>query len=171
MRFSRELTGLPVIHAKTGRELGRVREWLLDRCGEKVAGFAAEGSGWLPGRKVFSFQDIASLGKDAVLVNRDGQPATEPPLLDGHATCRVLGKRVLDGRGSELGVVEDVLFDERTGHVSGWRLSSGLVEDILSGRPVVEAQALLTIGEDVVIVQDEPLPLGLNMKLNQKEGG
>jgi uncharacterized protein YrrD len=34
MRFSRDVTGIPVIHAESGKELGRVREWLLDSKGD-----------------------------------------------------------------------------------------------------------------------------------------
>jgi uncharacterized protein YrrD len=51
-------------------------------------------------------------------------------------------------------MVEDVLFDEDSGMVTGWRLSSGLIEDLLSGRRVLESQIPLTMGEDVLIIRD-----------------
>jgi uncharacterized protein YrrD len=155
VRFSREITGLPVIHAATGREVGKVSEWLLDEDGDAVSAFIAEGSGWLPQRRVFSFRDILELGRDAIFVRRDGSHAAgDPPEVEGHPTQRVLGKRVLSEKGDDLGVVEDVLFEEQTGRITGWRLSSGLIDDILHGRQVLESQARVNIGEDVVILPD-----------------
>lgn len=156
MRFSREITGVSVVHAASGRELGRVREWLLDENGEAVVAFVAEGGGWLPQKKIFAFRDILGLGNDVVIVAREGVPPQgEPPAIDGHPTNRALGKRVLTASGNELGVVEDILFDESTGKITGWRLSSGLIDDILSGRPIMEQQPLLSIGEDVLIIDNQ----------------
>jgi uncharacterized protein YrrD len=135
--------------------LGKVREWLLDEHGTAAIAFVAEGSGWLPQRRMFFYRDILRLGPDAVLVNREGShPVGEPPEANGKPTLNVLGRRVISDSGSELGVVEDVLLEEETGRVTGWRLSSGLIDDILEGRQVVEAPQLLSIGEDVVIIQE-----------------
>lgn len=156
MRFSRDMTGLPVVHTASGRELGRVREWLLDGQGETVVAFVAEGGGWLPQRRLFAFRDILALGPDAVLVGREGShPEGDPPLWEGEPTTRVLGLRVLSGSGSELGVVEDILIDEHTGRVSGWRLSTGLIDDILEGRQLVEPQPLVSISDERIIIQDD----------------
>lgn len=153
VRFSSEITGLSVVHAANGRELGRVSEWLLDRDGEAIVAFVAEGGGWLPQKKIFAFRDILGLGNGAVIVAREGlAPHGEHPAVDGHPTNRVLGKRMLTKSGDELGVVEDILFDEGTGKIAGWRLSSGLIDDILSGRSVMEQQPLLSIGEDALII-------------------
>lgn len=155
MRFSREMTGLPVIHAANGRELGKVREWLLDERGEKIVALLAEGGGWLPHRCVFLYRDLLKIGRDAIFVSREGlHAAGDPPELNGHATCRALGKRMLSGDGDELGVVEDVLFEEKTGQITGWRLSSGLIDDVLYGRPVIAPAPNLHIGEDVMILRD-----------------
>lgn len=155
MRFSRDISGLPVIHAASGRELGKVRELLLDEHGHSVVAFTAEGSGWLPQRRLFSYRDIVGLGTDTVLVSREGKhPAGDPPLWNDKPTTRVLGMRVISADGDELGVVEDILVEEETGRVTGWRLSTGLIDDILAGRQVVSAPLQMSIGEDVLIIRD-----------------
>lgn len=155
MRFSRELSGLAVIHHTSGRELGKVREWLLDEHGETVVALVVEGGGWLPQRRIYPYQDIVSVGKDVVLVNSEGLLAQgDPPQLESQATFRVLGKRMVSGNGNELGIVEDVLFEEETGHVTGWRLSAGLIDDLLQGRAVLEESLQLHIGEDALIIRD-----------------
>jgi uncharacterized protein YrrD len=157
VRFSREVTGIPVIHKTSGRELGRVKEWLLNGRGEAVIAFVAEESGWLTRKKFFSFQDIATLGRDAVMVTKEGNTDYgDTPVLDGELTCRVLGKRVLNSKGSEYGIVDDILFEEQTGRITGWRLSSGIIDDLLSGRPVLEPQPVFAIGDDLIIVPDAP---------------
>lgn len=153
MRFSREILGTPVVHTKSGRELGKIREWLLDSRGEAFVGFVAEGSGWITQRRVFPYGDILRLGRDAVLVASDGHhPTGDPPLLDGDQTCRIVGKRVLSADGQELGVIEDVLFEESSGRIAGWRLSLGLIDDILYGREIHELPESVLIGDDVLIV-------------------
>ena len=155
MRFSREMIGLPVFHAASGRELGKIREWFLDERGEQLIAFLVEGGGWLPQRRVFSYQNIIGLGQDAILVDKEGGHVVgDPPAIDGTPTRRVVGKRALSGSGNELGVVEDVLFEEETGRVSGWRLSSGLIDDILHGRQILEQVSQVNIGEDVMILRD-----------------
>lgn len=155
MRFSRDICGLPVIHAANGRELGKVRELLLDEYGRSVVAFLVEGSGWLPQRRLFSFRDIVGLGNDAVMVSRDGKPpAGEPPLYDERPTSRVLGMRVISADGNEIGIVEDILFEEETGRVTGWRLSTGLIDDILAGRKVMSIPLQMSIGEDVLLIRD-----------------
>ena len=155
MQFSREMTGLAVIHAASGNELGKVREWLLDEQGEVVIALLTEGGGWLPQRRVFPFRDILRIGHDAVMVANEGQHANgDPPDLDGVATRRVLGKRMISPEGNELGMVDDILFEEETGRVTGWRLSSGIIDDILQGRPLLQEPLQLIIGEDTMIIRE-----------------
>ncbi|HHU30192.1 MAG: PRC-barrel domain-containing protein [Bacillota bacterium] len=155
MKFSREITGIAVIDFLSGQELGKVKEWLLDKSGRFVIAFVADGGGWLPQSRLFSFGEIAGFGRDAIMVAGQGeQAAGDPPTLDGRETCRVLGKRMLSADGTELGIVEDILFDEETGRVAGWRLSTGLIDDLLQGRPVLNEPLLLTMGEDALIISD-----------------
>jgi uncharacterized protein YrrD len=155
LRFTRDITGLPVIHAASGRELGKVREWLLDEQGQSVVAFLAEGSGWLPQRRLFTYDDIQGLGSDAVLVKQEGKhPEGDPPRWKGKGTTRVLGLRVLSNKGTELGVVDDILIEEDTGRVTGWRLSSGLIDDILEGRQIVELPPLISISDERMIIQE-----------------
>ncbi|MBS4023194.1 MAG: PRC-barrel domain-containing protein [Dethiobacter sp.] len=154
MRFSRDVTGIPVIHAQSGKELGRVREWLLDGKGEYMLAFLVEGVGWLPQTKIIPFGQVVGLGDDAVIVHYDEAQLSQQDTVRREDTCSVLGKRVLNSAGNEIGVVEDMLFDESSGRVAGWRLSSGLIEDLLSGRQVLELPTPLTMGEDVLIIRD-----------------
>lgn len=155
MRFSQETAGLPVIHAASGREVGKLKEWLLDEDGATVVAFITEGSGWLPHRRVFSYRDVLGMGPDAVLVSREGNHLEgDPPQIEGHPTRRFIGRRVLSDSGAELGLVEDILIEEETGRVAGWRLSSGLVDDILEGRQVMDPPAEMSFGEDVLIIRN-----------------
>ena len=155
MRFSREMIGLPVIYINNGRELGKAKEWLLDEREENVVALVTEGGGWLPQRLIFPYRAILSVGTDAILVQEEGLPAFgDPPELEHQHTFRVLGKRMFSANGREVGIVDDFLFEETSGRVTGWRLSSGLIDDLLKGRSVVEQALQLKIGEDVLILGD-----------------
>ncbi|NLM52232.1 MAG: hypothetical protein GX197_05375 [Firmicutes bacterium] len=155
MKFSRETVGLPVMHFDSGRELGKVREWLVDESGQVVIALVIEGGGWLPQKRIIPYREILSVGPDAIMVNAVGEYASgDPPSLAGQATRRVLGMRLLAAHGEELGIVEDILFDEESGRITGWRLSSGLIDDLLQGRTVLQEPLQLTMGEDALIIND-----------------
>jgi uncharacterized protein YrrD len=149
LRFSRDVTGIPVIDAASGRELGKVREWLLDEHGRTVLAFVAEGEGgWLARKKFFPFNQVVGLGDEVVVVESQGE-AQKP--VDARS---ILGKRVRSAAGHELGVVEDVLFDEETGSIRGFRLASGLIDDLLSGRRVMDIKARISMDEAVLVISE-----------------
>jgi len=153
VKFSQETVGLPVVHLDSGRELGKVREWLVDEFGQVVLALVVEGGGWLPQKRIIPYHEIYSIGPDAIMVTHVGEYASgDPPALNGQATCRVIGMRLLAAHGEELGIVEDFLFEEASGRITGWRLTSGLIDDLLYGRIVLEEPLQLTMGEDALIV-------------------
>ncbi len=148
MRFSREITGIPVIEATSGRELGRVKEWLLDSRGRSIMALVAEGESWLARKKTYPYDQVVGLGDEAVIVEPEDK---DTKTVDARS---VLGKRLLNAAGIELGVVEDILFEEETGNIRGFRLSSGLIEDLLSGRRVMEINSQISLDEDVLVISE-----------------
>lgn len=157
MRRCRDLIGLPVMSLLSARQVGVVRGVVLGRENTHVVGvIVAEHS---KGRRahVVLFEDIRTIGRDAVMVEGDAvclDASLEEPIgrtgdmPDG-------GMRVLTQSGKEIGVIRDVVFDPRSGQVGGYELSRGVLGDLLEGRLVMNLPEGWVVGDGVIIIPDE----------------
>lgn len=148
------MVGLPVLTVE-GERLGEVEELLLGRGGRRVIGFLLAGGSVLGGRRVYPYEEVRSIGNAAVVVARPQAVLRTrrrdrlARLLAGHQA--LVGKRLLDGRGDDLGVVTDLVFDPADGTVLGYELSGGFVRDVTEGRRFLPSGAPLVIGRDVAL--------------------
>lgn len=144
--------GLPVVGAGDGRHLGRVQDVLLDPACRRVAGLVV-GRGL--GRPPMVVGWPAVRGVDSAVVC---DVADTSPLSPGgpatHRSWRDLHRKwVLTDGGRELGLLWDLWVDG-DGAVTGYQLSSGLIEDLWAGQPVLAPLPPLHIGPDAVLVSD-----------------
>lgn len=148
----RDVVGLMAYCQTTGAGVGRVAEVLCARGAERVIGFVLEGRGRR--RRVVPFEEVAAVGPSAVLL-RDAivLAAGEGPRLREvrRRTEAVIGRRVLTADGRELGIVDDLVFDGN-GRVLGFRVSGGLLADLLSGQGFLPADAGLAWRPQAVVV-------------------
>lgn len=63
------------------------------------------------------------------------------------------GMPVITANGKQLGILEEVYFDEVQGKIVGYELSDGFVNDVLDGRQVIRHPDQLLFGEDAFVVQ------------------
>ena len=66
--------------------------------------------------------------------------------------------KLLTTKGKELGKIVDFVFDETTGDVSGYELSSGLFSDTFEGTPFLPTPQWIELGKDVAFVGPEAEP-------------
>jgi uncharacterized protein YrrD len=71
---------------------------------------------------------------------------------------KVKGLKVLTTKGKELGRILDFAFDETTGDVEGYELSSGLWSDAFDGNPFLPTPQWIEMGKDVAFVAPEVEP-------------
>lgn len=141
-----DLLGLPVIAAASGRRLGRVQDLVLDPAGARVVGLLLEPAGWFRPPQVLPWPAVAGVG-DAVVAR--GEPA--PAAAAGPTWRALAGKAVLTEQGAELGALAD-LWLAADGAVTGYQLSCGLIDDLLSGQPVLRGPRPLRVGEEAVFL-------------------
>ena len=67
----------------------------------------------------------------------------------------ICGRRVYTNTGIELGVVEDILFDQATGRLEGIEVSDGILEDIIQGRNILPLFGRVEFAEDNIMVGRE----------------
>lgn len=145
----RDVIGRTVWLQTTGRRLGRVVDLLLDPGGRRVVGLAVADGG-PGGPRMLPLDAVTEIGRDAILAGAAAQPVPPAAVRTWRELRELAGKPVVSSGGRELGAVDDVVFDLRTGEVSSYRLSGGFVQDLIEGRPEVPA-ASMVIGSDAVL--------------------
>lgn len=153
----KELLGLPVLEMVSGKQLGEVRDVILDTERATIRGFLVSLSGWLPAVRGVAFTNVASIGRDAVMVRSDAA-LTDPASIPGSTAAQPLGalmdKSLYSETGQLLGVLVDVFFDAVTGEIKGYEVSDSLLEDLLSGRMIMPLPQVQVVGEGMIIVPE-----------------
>lgn len=158
-RYS-EVIGLPVLCVEDGKRIGVISDILFSPETREAKAFLLEHKGCLPGRQVVLMRDVASLGRDAVIVEDSScihrlKDAARSEKLDRRV--RVNGMKVFTRSGSDLGTVKDVLFDYKTGMIEGVEVSDGLLQDLVQGRSLLPLFGKVEFGEDSILVDREAI--------------
>lgn len=154
MRKGREVIGLPVVSVATGRELGIVEEILCDHEQGKITSLVISEKKDSRDAHLVPLDKILGIGEHAVTIEGNSLPEARKERMVGRPATRLKGIPVITTEGNHLGSVEDVIFSETDGGLVGYEISSGLVGDIVSGRFILRPEAVVTWGEEMVIVTD-----------------
>lgn len=143
MLFS-DAKGRKVVSTSTAETVGKVREFVVDPASRSVIAIHLKKA---ESGETLRWSDITGFGEDAVTVSGadviTAAPADVAALSD--KAHRVLGKRVLDSRGDDLGEVKDVDFDHTDGSITALVLAGGRVA----------GSRLVGIGSYAVVVRAE----------------
>lgn len=150
MRKGRDVIGLPVICLASGKEIGVVEDLIWSHAELKVTHLVVNGKGGLNRSRCIPFEEVKSIGEDAVTVEDDGLENTDLP-PEERRVSEIAGGLVLTEGGRNLGTLEDVFFDNAGGKLLGYEVSTGLVGDLLSGRMIMPPEMVVTWGEEAVI--------------------
>lgn len=152
MKKSADYIGLPVISIDAGTELGIISRLVIDPGTGKVVGAAVQGS-WHEAPRFLPYRSIRSVGKHAVMVDKDsclvpftGLGELEPVL---RADVQIKGATVLDSSGNKVGTIREYEVDEASGNISGYQMA-----EPDSGREVIPAGQVLTLGRHLVIISE-----------------
>lgn len=145
MTSLRELVGRPVVTSDTAEEVGATEGVVIDPQAQRVVAVHVTGH---KGGEFVAWDAIDALGTDAVMVSsraavRPARDELEQRAARGSAS--VLTKRLLDDQGDELGVVDDVEFDDHTGDVA----------HLHAADRQFDSDRLLGIGSYAVVVRAE----------------
>lgn len=126
----RRLKNLPVFDEKTARVVGRVERAVVGEDFKLVWVVVEKAEG---GRGVIKKNDFL-LGLDALTIR--GVRCIKPYLGGEESPIyrRKLGDPIFDHRGKELGVISDFILATDSAEVQGVEISSGAIQDMLSGR-------------------------------------
>ncbi|WP_170291824.1 PRC-barrel domain-containing protein [Heliobacterium mobile] len=153
---SQQIIGLAIISIGDGRELGTVRDVVVNPDRGCLEYLMVEDDTWYLGAQILPFEKLRGLGEHAVTIESDEalQRLTELPevLALFQRNIKINGTKVLTKRGRLLGMVDEYLIDETTGKITG-----SIIRPLQEGRhiPVIPAESVVTYGRDVLIVNDE----------------
>ena len=152
MFLVKDIMGNPVITVNNGRSIGKVRDIYLTNDCRRVAGIYM-GSEGLFSREanLIKYNDVVTIGEDAVLVKEGDVIVTEKELTDTESAW--LRRDELQGRpvdtpgGTKVGKVGDVIIN-KDGDVVGFHLSSVYVSGPIAENRSVASHTVQDVGHE-----------------------
>lgn len=163
-----QLIGRAVIDMEAAERLGKIKEIVVQRDGERVAGFVIVHGETMVGtggkRRMIPASSVHSIGPDAMTVR--GSAVQELAELDNLPRMSdIIGHKMITQSGRLLGVIDDMLINRADGTIVGFVVGEGVrnkLESIFNPqRPrvhgYVRADANLHVGKDLIVVPDDAL--------------
>lgn len=153
LQKSRDLLGRPVI-SLSGDELGSIARIISDPASGSVVGMTLSAKGWFKGEKAAEFSSIHSFGEYAVTVKENDLVIPLNTLSSLEKTAQesnLYGMRIITPEGKLIGAVEDYYFDVKTGAITKYILTGGIIKTLFKGRAGVPAASISRIGKDAMI--------------------
>jgi uncharacterized protein YrrD len=154
-----DLNGLPVVSLSDGDAIADVKDVVYSPDRGALLGFTLNKRGFFSGpmKAVLAYEDVAAVGRDAVMVN-GASAVTEggeslAAVVDESAGRNVLGDDVLTDGGKRLGKVVDVVVEVSSGEVVGYELTCDQELQAHAGRPLlIPIPATLAVSGTVLMV-------------------
>ena len=156
-KTGRELAGLAVMTLTGGERLGRIHDTIFHSRTGHVTGFTVDPGGLLARHKYLAVAAVQSIGADALTITAadvllDNPPASDPAEISSKSLD---GRLVLNQMGTAVGKVSDVVVDTAALAITSILLGTGLLDNVLHGRPAVPFSFIQAIGADSVIVSND----------------
>lgn len=158
MKKTVEILGLKVISITEGKELGVVKELVINPAGGTVAALIIDDGQWFYGAKILPFMAIVGIGEYAVMIENSDQLASVTTSTETvellNAGIKVIGAKVLTKSGRIQGHVIEYTVNE-TGKVISCELELANGQ----GSTQLSSDYILTYGKDVLIVSEPEIEL------------
>jgi uncharacterized protein YrrD len=159
MRKGKSVIGKLVLSLDEGLKLEKVTDVVVDAEGKRVVALVVNEGGFMSSSKVVPTAEVQSFGKDAVVVRSAGSVVSVADHADLRALVdrdeKVVGKKVFTITGEDEGSIGDIYFDEDTGDVVGYEVSSGALGDAAKGTSYLATDDIARVGTDIVYVRPE----------------
>ena len=153
-----DVVGRRITVREGGQEIGKVKDLAIDPSGREVLGIVLSDA-LFSGTRVALWKAVQAVGPDSVVLDKAGSvvKAKSVPTIKAALAkkTRVKGLKLLTNKGKELGKITDTVFDEATGEILGYELSSSLFADAFDGTPFMPTPSWMEFGEDVAFVAPE----------------
>jgi uncharacterized protein YrrD len=164
-----QLVGRAVIDMEAAERLGRIKEIIVQRDGERLAGFIVAHGETLVGtggtRRMVPASAVYSIGPDAMTMRGSAISERLPELDNLPRMSDIIGHKIITRSGRLLGVIDDMLINGADGTIVGLVVGEGVrnkLENIFNPQRsrvhgYVRADADLHVGKDLIVVPDDAL--------------
>ncbi len=155
MRRARDIVGAQMMDVHSGEMIGVVSDLFFDREG-RLQGLLLEKKQWFGAPPFLPVTRIHSIGEDLVMANGAPEPLPEDKSKQWYALFKgdqhMTGHPVVTSNGKQLGILEDVYFQEKMGNIIGYEISDGFLADLTEGRHVVQHPDKIMFGKDAFVI-------------------
>jgi uncharacterized protein YrrD len=167
-----QLVGRAVIDMEAAERLGKIKEIIVQRDGERVAGFVVVHGETIVGtggtRKMTPASAVYSIGPDAMTVRGSAMKQGLAELDNLPRMSDIIGHKMVTCSGRLLGVIDDMLINSADGTIVGFIVGEGVrnkLENIFNPQRsrihgYVRADADLHVGRELIVVPDDALMEG-----------
>jgi uncharacterized protein YrrD len=164
-----ELIGRTVVDMEAATRVGKIKEIILQRDGERVAGFVIAKGETIVGtggtRRIIPASALHAIGPDAITVHSVKEGTGTEELNQLPRMSDVVGHKMVTRSGRVLGTIDDLLVDGTDGKVIGFAVGESMrskLENIFQPERskihgYVRADADLQVGNDLIVVPDDAL--------------
>jgi uncharacterized protein YrrD len=164
-----QLVGRAVVDMDAANRLGKIKEIIVQRDGERVAGFIVAHGETVVGtggkRRIIPASALHSIGPDAVTVHSLGKEEAREDLDALPRMSDVVGHKMVTRSGRLLGSIDDLLINPADGTIIGYAVGEGVrgkLENIFHPERsrihgYVRADSDFNVGNDLIVVPDDAL--------------
>jgi Uncharacterized protein conserved in bacteria len=160
LKMYSHVLGLPVISASNGLKIGNLKDVLFSRENKGVIAFVMEKGGGHGKGDVVLLHDVLSLGNDALIINNLDCLLNYRKFkksFEMREKIDLRGLKIYTRKGEDIGIVQDILFDYKTGKVEGVQVSDGLIQDILRGRNILPFIGKIEISNSNILIESDAI--------------
>jgi len=157
---SDSIIGLPVICEQTGKRLGIVEDIQYDPHNKRIKGLIVVSNSYRSRNFFIDFDDIHAFGEMAIITKKDCQKK-----IQKEENNNIVGKTIIKDNGQELGTISNIIFNADDGHIEGYEISKGILDDLVAGRSILSGNFQPQLGGDVIVI---PVEENIELKSNNR---
>jgi len=157
-----EIIEKPILmNTKTKESLPTVYDVIISSSSNKILGIIWKKKLLKKEFNIISFDDIALISKDGIHIKNH----TTTQEFDYNNTKHfglsyihdILNKIVLNNEGEVVGIVRDIFLDIEKGQYSSFEISEGYIDDIITGRKLIEVGSGYEIDSHALLIYDNSI--------------
>ncbi|MDR7315115.1 PRC-barrel domain-containing protein [Brevibacillus nitrificans] len=153
MKQSKEVLGKPIISILAGKEIGKVKNFVINPDMRSIEFMVVQNDQWDFGIKAIPFKLVEGLGDYAVTIESENAviDLADIPIANEllSKNIQIKGSRIISRKGQHFGQITEYYFDPETGKILG------CVLDTPDAIAVLPETAVITFGKEITVISDE----------------
>ncbi|SFK07650.1 PRC-barrel domain-containing protein [Brevibacillus centrosporus] len=153
MKQSKEVLGKPIISILAGKEIGKVKNFVINPDMRSIEFMVVQNDQWDFGIKAIPFKLVEGLGDYAVTIESENAviDLADIPIANEllSKNIQIKGSRIISRKGQHFGQITEYYFDPETGKILGCVLDT---PDAIS---VLPETSVITFGKEITVISDE----------------